>query len=303
LFFVLSGFLMGGLLFVKESPLPRFYVRRVSRIVPVAFLFLIVMVGLRVAGFGGGEPLRYGGIAATFAFFTNYYLAFVNRSGPGIPVTHFWSLSVEEHAYVVLSLVAFLRRRWRVPAFVVIVSLILICWANGVRLARRTNWEDYYLIHWRSDLRVASIFMGTLVAIAVDRGWWASRPHHWGVPAGWIGTAFLLLGLSLNADSVPDVIKYVGGTTLLALGLGLVARHARAGFWNSQIVAWFGGLSFSIYIWQQPLYRFVAHGRVSAAAGVSVAMVLAIVSYYAFENRARTAINSWWDRRAARDEG
>ena len=48
LFFVLSGFLMGQILFVRKTPLKTFYQRRISRILPAAYVFLFAMLGSAV---------------------------------------------------------------------------------------------------------------------------------------------------------------------------------------------------------------------------------------------------------------
>ena len=50
LFFVLSGFLMGKILFVRKTPLKTFYQRRISRIFPAAYVFLFAMLGWQLLG-------------------------------------------------------------------------------------------------------------------------------------------------------------------------------------------------------------------------------------------------------------
>ena len=100
LFFVLSGFLIAGLLFseYKKSgtiDLKRFLIRRGFKIYP-AFWFLILMT-LIVTVFSG-EMIYRGGFVRELLFIQNYK--------PGI-WDHTWSLAVEEHFYIFLSLLFF----------------------------------------------------------------------------------------------------------------------------------------------------------------------------------------------------
>ncbi|MGB9107047.1 MAG: acyltransferase, partial [Telluria sp.] len=100
MFFVLSGYLMSKILFIDKVPLSIFYRRRIARIVPsVVVLLAVVCLSYLLAG---RDISRYELLSA--ATFTNNY--FVGADLWTMPLGHIWSLSVEEHAYILLSLLA-----------------------------------------------------------------------------------------------------------------------------------------------------------------------------------------------------
>ncbi len=104
-FFVLSGMLMCNILFVDRLGLRDFYIRRFSRVVPTLLLFLCVSFAISV-------QLKYDFKISEFialAFFNSTYTPvepiFFSTS---LPTGHLWSLNVEEHSYVIMSIMSLL---------------------------------------------------------------------------------------------------------------------------------------------------------------------------------------------------
>ena len=100
MFFVLSGFLMSRILFVKRVPLGVFYKRRISRIMPAFLLYVAVVYG---AGYLLGCAETHS-ILWTITFLRSYLPAGYDWSCADIPILQLWSLNVEEHCYVFLGL-------------------------------------------------------------------------------------------------------------------------------------------------------------------------------------------------------
>ena len=140
LFFVLSGFLIGGILMdVRNSPsyFKTFYCRRFFRIVPIYYLWIltyIAVVGLagglltRLSNSGVRPPLDLG-IASHFLFLQN--IVPVTLFGiAGAWFGHLWSLAVEEQFYLVAPVVVrFTAERalkWILAAAIVCVPLLRI---------------------------------------------------------------------------------------------------------------------------------------------------------------------------------
>src|SRR5919108_209574 len=115
LFFVLSGLLMARILFEKRTPIPEFYRRRISRILPGFVAFLTIVLG--------AEALRGVKVTASevlsLATFTRTYIGEFMWSDP-LPVAQIWSLNVEEHCYLVLSLVAAIAMLFKRAALVLL---------------------------------------------------------------------------------------------------------------------------------------------------------------------------------------
>ena len=140
LFFVLSGFLIGGILLgARESPryFKTFYARRFFRIVPIYYLWILAYVAL-IAGAGsqvtrlsnsGLRPPLNGGIFLYFLFLQNI-IAIPVFGIAGAWFGHLWSLAVEEQFYLAAPLVVrFAPKRllpWIFGAIIVSVPLIRI---------------------------------------------------------------------------------------------------------------------------------------------------------------------------------
>lgn len=158
MFFVLSGRLMAEILFIKHTPLPSFFKRRISRVWPALFVFIIAMWLI----FGRTENdlhVGYQSVLSTLTFTYNYYSIYVEHS----PVLdHIWSLCIEEHTYILLAFVAFLSRKYRFDPIKPLIALCLLFLANGALLTFSQHL-DYYNVYWRSDTRSGSILIGVII--------------------------------------------------------------------------------------------------------------------------------------------
>jgi peptidoglycan/LPS O-acetylase OafA/YrhL len=122
LFFVLSGFLIGGILLDhRASPrlLPAFYARRGFRILPVAWLSIAASMLANTILSPGTEPAIPWWVSLTFS--TNIFLA-ANNGWILSYLTSHWSLAIEEQFYLVFPVIVRLwpapRLRWLGPALI-----------------------------------------------------------------------------------------------------------------------------------------------------------------------------------------
>ena len=115
IFFVLSGFLIGGILLdLRDRQLPdyglgaklkTFYIRRALRIFPVYYMFIAVMAGMRLLS-GNQDPVARESMFWHLTYLTNFRSFAVGMNN--IHEGHFWSLAVEEHFYLIAPLVVLL---------------------------------------------------------------------------------------------------------------------------------------------------------------------------------------------------
>jgi peptidoglycan/LPS O-acetylase OafA/YrhL len=141
LFFILSGFLIVSML-VRNDNVVSFLVRRVFRIVPLAWGYLIVVLLLNGANWKAWM--------ANLLFYANlppFYLDYMNA--------HFWSLSVEMQFYAGIALVVALAGRWGL----VLVPLVCL----GVTAARVTYGVHISIVTW---WRIDEILAGGCLALA-----------------------------------------------------------------------------------------------------------------------------------------
>jgi peptidoglycan/LPS O-acetylase OafA/YrhL len=291
-FFVLSGFLMGRLLFVKQTPIGLFYRRRISRIFPAAYAFLAIVTVAEFVKPYGAKPSP-GGIASCFLFYVNYYLALpISTARLVIPADHFWSLCVEEHTYIFLSIVAVLHRRSGLsPLFLLVVSILAVFTsATSVGISR--GW-DYYQVYWRTDCRASSILLGAVASYLSFRGA-GHRPNYFGLPTIALGPFITLLGVLLNFSKFPDIVKYTAGSAALATGLLLISKHGLGRLGIFRPVAWLGTISYSLYLCQQPFYHSKERGEISSLTAITCAFSVAMASYFFIERPTRKWLNARW---------
>jgi peptidoglycan/LPS O-acetylase OafA/YrhL len=291
-FFVLSGFLMGRILFVKQTSLKTFYQRRISRIIPAAYVFLVAMLGWQMLVAREVAP-SLASISACFLFYVNYFLASNPGVELGLPAAHFWSLCVEEHCYVYLSLLSVFHRKLRIPPLWLIGGSILLCFASAQMAGSESNWDPYQ-VYWRSDCRAASILLGAASAclVSLEVG---SRKSYFGVPTiGW-GVLAVCWAMYFRLHSMPEFTKYTAGTGLLAIGLLLITQHAKGKLWAFPPLVWIGTASFSLYLWQQPFYIAVRKGHMTTGYAVVAAIFTGLISYFLIEKPARNWINRCWN--------
>jgi len=270
-FFVLSGRLMAQLLFIDRMNLRDFYVRRFSRVFPALWFFAAMAFAAGALGWlkvSTVDLLR----AVTFT---------INYAETSSDLGHIWSLCVEEHSYVVLSLIALLARRRSVDPVMILVALSLFCVINGAFQTKLLHL-DYYAVYWRTDTRAASILISAAVFLAI-------REKRFQVNAS-VAALLVLIGIALNLSyKVPDPVKYSLGSLLLSLGVAKAEAFPSLirQVLSSRLLAVAGALSFSLYLWQQPF----AFKDGSQAIYLLMAVACAIASYFIMEKPARRYLN------------
>ena len=145
-FFAISGYLITTLL-LEDQHLHGFNIRRAFRILPPAYLYLIVVA---IA-----EPLRQGELASAAFFYSNCWMDRFWYT------THFWSLSVEEHFYLL----------W--PIVLVCLGVLRAFIAASVLIAMIALWRPQSLAHMhlpfpalqRTDMRLDAFLFAGILAI------------------------------------------------------------------------------------------------------------------------------------------
>lgn len=278
LFFVLSGFLITGILFDAkgESQFFRhFYTRRVLRILPLYYgslvLFLLVIpCFLTSAQF----PTKYAQEDQHWLWLHAANLSFLFRGEWSLGrLDHFWSLAIEEHFYFVWPLVIFLCNRgtamWVCAVGFFASPLARMAWikAGGVDVA----------IDTLTIFRLEGLLAGAWLALAV-RG-----PNGLSVlakPAKWvlIGTGLLLLPTVLTNKrlmTIPETLYAAFFAASLAMVLTSGAQSWCGRLCGSRFLRFFGKYSYAMYIFQNPLVPlvalFVTSNQLEAATGSFVA--------------------------------
>jgi peptidoglycan/LPS O-acetylase OafA/YrhL len=288
LFFVLSGRLMADILFVQRQPLPLFLQRRAARILPTLIVFVNVMAVYSVIwftwrGFVVMRPWEY---LAALTFTINY----VQALGDGLEsryLAHLWSLCVEEHCYIILAMIAFFGSRNRAAAKWLLTALACASLVRAIPLWLN-NPDGVHAIYWRTEVSAAPLMLS-----AALRLWIQEKSLDDPRVARLLGAASpWVLGCSLVLFfASPNILRYTLGPVLLALAVNGVDT-APAGFKKClahPVLQSFGILSYSLYLWQQPIMRY--GWRIPSIVLLLAAIGMGVISYLAIERPARRFLN------------
>lgn len=308
-FFVLSGYLVTQLLLrdlgsTGRISFARFYSRRFRRLLPAAFVTLLVTAAIYVAVAAPSQAVdAIGGFRSAFLYVANWH--FIGQSSDYFaadvannPVVHFWSLAVEEQFYVlwplILTAIFVLARRagrqqWNVVRAVILVAGVA-SFASAVRLSHVNLSRAYY----GTDTRAYQLLAGALLATSPQIVRSLRRRRRIVQALAPLNlAALILLGTSV-VDTGPIVrgLASVVATCGLILAvevadLGLVKR-----FLSTPTAVYLGRVSYGTYLWHWPFIvivtmRFQPSGPALFALTCLGATGLASLSYQVLEQRVR----------------
>ncbi len=299
IFFVISGYLITRLIKAEiergEFSLLGFYERRVRRILPALYLVVVVSLAFAWAWLFPTEMTDFGRSVVGIALFDSNFvfdqkIGYFTGDVALWPLIHTWSLAVEEQFYAVFPFVLLLSlrfgRRWAVPAVAALSALSFIA---AQSMAQLDPQSDFYL----PQFRAWELGAGALVALA--------RPESLGLAPRWrsclAGLGAGLVAVALIAaprNLVPSLwsLAPVGGASLLIA----FARpdNAFGKLLGAKPLVGVGLVSYSAYLWHQPLFAF-ARFRFNIEPA-SLAMALLCAAAFAL------AVVSWrWVERPFRD--
>jgi peptidoglycan/LPS O-acetylase OafA/YrhL len=272
LFFVLSGFLISGLLIAEwkrrgQVSLRRFYARRALRLLPAVLMLcaVLLIIGPVLSGVDARNAL-WKGVGGTVFYFANWQQAF--GLVPLYQLTdHTWSLAIEEQFYIVWPPVLLLTLTWaRRRGFdpvkaAVTVALVLAAASAGLRLALWHGASSVDRIYFGTDTRADSLLIGAALGLAFATGRleWARKL----LPAltPWALAAILVIfGFAHRADSALYLGELTGIAVLVAIVIGGVALAPESAVGRilalPPLVA-IGRISYGIYLWHWPVYRYL----------------------------------------------
>jgi len=260
------------------------------RIYPALLFFSTAIFAVSMAGRWSGHqfnslvtPLDY---LAALTMWMNYKVAFFGEAGA---LNHIWSISVEEHSYVILAALAALLMRRRAIGYLVL-ALALLALVNGFVLGAAPGANEHN-VFWRTDVRVAPLFVSFAIYLA---------PARFHAVFGKLAPLLLLLAFFVPFSGLPLAVQLAINSVLLACAVNGLAYAPMlfVRFFENPVMRFVGVTSYSIYLWQQPFYTL--HERITPLILVPATFLAALASYYLIEQPARRIINSWIAERAKR---
>lgn len=312
IFFVLSGFLITGILSddlaAGRFSIGKFYARRARRIAPA---LLLVLAGSFALGWTFLLPLDYRQFGAHMIggalFFANIQfwleVGYFDKAANLKPLLHLWSLSVEEQFYLLWPWLLLWFGRIRPTALKMAILIAILSFGTQVFLEARDPGGAFYL----PVPRFWELMLGAVVAL-----WPRDHPRYRARLAAidpiWKGAAAALcLGMVVASLAIggPDgaapawwVLVPTGGTALL-IAFGRNNRFSDRVLGARGMVG-LGRISYPLYLWHWPLLVFlrIAHSGEPSVRWrlgiIGLSVVLAWLTYVGIERPVRLGSRRVW---------
>jgi peptidoglycan/LPS O-acetylase OafA/YrhL len=288
IFFVISGYLITMIILAElergKFSLVNFYERRARRILPALFLVMLFCIPIAWLMLLTRDITEFfHSLVAVPVFASN--ILFWNESGyfevtaELKPLLHTWSLAVEEQYYVLFPL--FLMLFWRFGkrriiialAIVFVASLVLAQWA-----AYAIPGAAFYLLPTRGW----ELLVGAFAAFYFSRTHRKDLNKKISELGGWLGVVLILYSVFMYSKETPFPSLYALVPVVGALLIILFAtQETTVGrFVGNKFFVDIGLISYSAYLWHQPLFAFARRGGVSGDILFVLLSLLTLVLAY-----------------------
>jgi len=268
LFFVLSGFLISGLLFSENEKhekinFLRFFIRRGFKIYPLFYM----LIGLTVIlYYFNGIAIPFKNLLPELLFFQNYYAGLY---------LHTWSLAIEEHFYILLIICFFILTRLK-PLKHIATLYILLCLMSAVFLLRIfLCYINAGGIYFTTHTRIDSLLAGVVIS------------YIWRYKKEWLNifytkARYILLVISivclsifgffepnnLFTQSIGFSIIYLACSLLLVFVLTKESSPEKKSGMISRSLRFMGFYSYAIYLGHLPVLNILNHFGIEEGSGI-----------------------------------
>jgi len=303
IFFVISGFLITTIILSEiedgSFSLANFYERRARRILPALFFVMLVSLPFAWMWLLPSDMKDFSKSLIAVPTFSSNILFWSESGYWGVtnelkPMLHTWSLAVEEQYYIFfpifLMIMWKIRKRW-ILSSVLILALISLTASHWGAYNKPT--ANFFML----PTRLWELAIGALIAFYLIRNNKAFQPNKVVREAlGSIGLLMITYAVLMFDEATPFPSLY---TLVPTVGAALIILFASSEtlvgrFLSTKIFVGLGLISYSIYLWHQPLLAFSRHGSfyqpstlvLSALAALSIP--LAYLSWRYIEKPFRT---------------
>ena len=305
LFFVLSGFLITGILLQKKNSshfLRNFYARRILRIFPIYYLSFIIFLLILPK-------------IISYPFDLNYFLAYqhwfwleiqnwlfiLKPKGNNNFLNHFWSLALEEQFYLICPwVVLFIRKIQNLISFLLGMLLLLLILRLAIWSFRLEN-VSYVNIY--AFTRIDGLCVGSLLAIFRHQGNFELKTINRVLGLIFFLLVFIVIPLFkvFFHARLPYLACCLFPTIALFWGFVVWSSIPRENLifrvFSNRLLIFFGKISYGLYIFHWPINRLIKlrfemgpdqlyHVGTTlflAVISTAIAIVMSIISYYTYE--------------------
>jgi peptidoglycan/LPS O-acetylase OafA/YrhL len=292
IFFVISGYLICRILHDELQAgtfsILGFYERRARRILP-ALLFMIICTAPVAFYVLPPDLLKiyFGSVSATALFYSNIFfwntIDYFRPDAELQPLLHTWSLSVEEQFYIVFPILLFLAHKFLRSRLAAVVWLSAVAFFFVFWFQREYSSEAaFYLLHARAWelLTGAGLALSSAALLKFAETLSKSR----------ILSTSGLIAIAIAMLAGPAHVPLELVSALAVLGTACIIAFARPGDIVHSILSFkpmvgLGLLSYSAYLWHQPLFAFVKNFAINEpprhvfAALILLTLAIAFLSW------------------------
>ncbi len=274
IFFVLSGFLITSILLERKEEdlgryLGRFYWRRILRIFPVYYGFLIAV---SVAYLTVGEPVAFGDLAPWLFSYTYNIARFFEPDMTWPYFGHLWSLAIEEQFYLVWPFVVYglSRKNFQKLTLALVILGPILRWIMGAYFLDEgySPSKTAQCVYTLPTSHLDAFAVGAVLSVSGRD--WLEKPNKWLVG---VFLTTLVLGAYQWGHLDPhrrlftdfgypiylsESYQYIWGYTAInLLGGGLVLYAVRGGVFipgsSSAVLQFYGRISYGLYVLHWPV--------------------------------------------------
>jgi peptidoglycan/LPS O-acetylase OafA/YrhL len=265
IFFVISGFLITGIIFEAFSSgaysIIDFYRRRIRRIFPALFVvYLFVILASFLVLFPNETESIGKSIFSSVFFVSNIFFSqstnYFDTATKINPVLHTWSLSVEEQFYVLFPLFLFAISSFSLQTKKIIILALLVClFILSVWWLHVSPINAFYLVQFRAW----ELLLGSALAIGIFP---QTKNRVWSEIIGIAGLTAIFISVFYYDEATPfpgltAALPCCGAAAIIYAGgcyQGFVSRIL--GF---EPIRRIGQISYSMYLWHWPLIVFYSY--------------------------------------------
>lgn len=321
-FFVISGFLISGIIFENLDSgaftFREFYARRIKRIFPALLLVMAASYAFGWFSLLADEYKQLGKhMAGGAAFISNFVLwleaGYFDNSAETKPLLHLWSLGIEEQFYIIWPFLLWRAWKRKLNFFTVTLAITACSFYLNIRGIRHDAEATFYspltrfwelmcgsLLAWvtiykKSSYANLKLATDRILATAIYRNRTVEEGRTLANLSAFVGLALLAWGF----DSITKDYRFPGAWALVPVVAAVLIISAGPETWanrnllSNKVAVWFGLISYPLYLWHWPLLSFARivesetpsiYVRIAAAL---LSIILAWLSYKLVERPVR----------------
>ncbi len=292
-FFVISGYLITtiilGELKAGTFSIANFYERRARRILPALFLVMLVCIPFAWLWLLPSDMREFSESLVAVSLFSSNILFwrtsdYFDTGAELKPLLHTWSLSVEEQYYLLFPL--FLMVSWRL-GMPWILKLSSVAFVASLAVAHWGAQTEPAATFFLLPTRCWELLMGAFSAFYLSKApspEFSKRVRELG---GWVGVALILYSVFAYSEKIPFPGLYAlaptVGTVLVIL---FASQQTSVGkFVGNQGFVGVGLISYSAYLWHQPLFAFARHRSLTEPGSswfLALSVLALVLAYFSW---------------------